>query len=106
MKIELSKFEVELLDRSLDAYESEPVTTGFSISILTSMLGRQRTAEEVKRDALDQRDSAQKECGKRRLQAALLRAKLLQALAVDSEHCVEENPLTPPRLKVNEYTRN
>jgi hypothetical protein len=109
MKVELSQFEVELLDSALTAWEAEPsgdaMMTGFVGAMLGGLAGPE-SVERLKKDRDEIKSRAVKESQKRRLKAALLRAKLLQALAVDSEHSVEENPLTPPRWKVNEYQFN
>jgi len=105
MKIELSQFEVELLDQALSVWEKEPHSeasmSGLVGVMLAGITGRENPegAESIRGDVKLMRTQAEKTVQKRRLQAALLRAKLLQGLAIDSEHSVEENPLTPPPVE-------
>jgi 1-deoxy-D-xylulose 5-phosphate reductoisomerase len=104
LKIDLSKFEVEMLDAALNVWEKEPSADaamggimGVILSGISGRAGDPTGAETIKNDMRQMRSDAEKTVQKRRLQAALLRAKLLQVLAIDSEHTLEENPATPPR---------
>lgn len=104
MKIELSQFEVELLDQALSVWEKEPSTDaamgGIIGTILTGMAGRGHAdGDAMRAEMKSSRDDAEKKVQKRRLQAALLRAKLLQELAVNSEDSLEENAATPPQVE-------
>jgi hypothetical protein len=94
MKIDLSPFEIELLDKALDAYEAQPSSSGFIGALLgAAILRDEQKAEEFMRK---QQTEAERVTKQRRMKVALLRAKLLQAVAIDSEHSLEENPFTPP----------
>lgn len=97
MKVELSKFEVELLDQALQVWESQPMTDGMMGSILGSMLMRDQPKEDRERHTRQEIEDSRQKVSKRRLQSTLLRAKLLQGLASDSEHNLEETRATPPR---------
>lgn len=109
MKIELSQFEVELLDAALTVWEKEPSTdasmSGIMGAIFSGIAGRDgnsETAATIKNDMKQMRADADKSVQKRRIQAALLRAKLLQSLAIDSEHAVEQSAITPPQAVSSE----
>lgn len=105
MKIELSQFEVEMLDAALTVWEKEPSADaamgGIMGAIFAGMAGRKNPEhrDTIKDDMRNMRNDAEKLVQKRRLQAALLRAKLLQGLAVNSEHSFDENPFTPPPVQ-------
>ncbi len=95
MKIGLSKFEVELLDQALEAWEKEPQSDAALGSIFAALISGPANAERTKALMLEERQRGKQEQTSRRLKATLLRAKLLQSLALDSEHNFE-NPVTPP----------
>lgn len=103
MRIELSKHEVEMMDSALTAWEKEPgqdaAMGGIMGAIIGSMAAREGHHEarsEFRDEQVKQKATSDKETQRRRLAGALLRAKLLQALNIDSEHSFDENPVTPP----------
>lgn len=89
MNIELSKPEIELLDKALQTWETEATSSAVMGSMFSMIL-----APEGKRDEAEDRskvsmEKATKENQSRRIQATLLRAKLFQGLNRESEFSCE-----------------
>jgi len=87
MQIELSKAEVELLDTALEAWEKEAHTEGLIEAIVRGMM-QPRTEAEARKETKAAFEVARSQGKTRRMKALMLRAKLFQALARESEHDV------------------
>jgi hypothetical protein len=84
MNIELNKNEVETLSLALDAWEKEESCRAFTTELLTTMLSAK---EDRDTNASMRRLKEVEEGGKdRKIKSCLLKAKLYQAIAKDSEH--------------------
>jgi hypothetical protein len=84
MIVELSKPELDLLDEALKSWASAPMIEGMGFSMLTRMM-----IPREERDPKDMEKSiaeATAKCKARERQALMLRAKLAQAEAKESEH--------------------
>lgn len=85
MQIELTEFEIDLLDKALVAWQGEPQREGFVGSLMGAMLRgftgktNPEAAEAMARDAKLEREKSEQEGRMRERQAVLLRAKLEQA---------------------------
>lgn len=88
MNIELTKQEAELLDTALDLWEKEPHSTGMVSLMLGSLFRGERSKQEIEAVSRAEQDTARKEAHRRRMQSALIRVKIAQALNRDSEHDV------------------
>jgi len=98
MQVNLSKSELELIDTALTAWEKEAQQSAMTGSLLGVMLSglaakseddaerRAETASERARITLEKADA---EMRRRRNIAILLRAKLIQAASVASEHEID-----------------
>lgn len=86
MQVELNKIEVELIDKALEVWEKEAHSAPMFTSLVSAMLcpKEERDGEKLRREK-DFRD-ADVEARNRRTKSILLRAKLIQALARESEH--------------------
>ena len=92
MKIDLSKNEITLLDEALQAWERDPQRDAAMGSVMTRIFSlavpKEHRSEITSGDG-QVRLEAEVEVSKRRRQATMLRAKLFQAEALDSEHFTE-----------------
>lgn len=87
MQVNLSKIDLDLLEKALDAYESAPTQDGLMTSMFTAILPSENTSKEVRRQQMEQElKKAGDERSNRRRQATLLRAKLYKAAAMESKH--------------------
>lgn len=86
MTVELSKSEIELIDKALETWERDDMSTAMMSSMLGSMIGPRVSETESKARIRQEIEEAQDKCQQKRIKAALLRAKLFQSLARDSEH--------------------
>jgi hypothetical protein len=86
MEVNLSKMEVEMLDEALDTWEEEASRSALMSMMMTAVFSAPEERDGAKNKCLENMDRARREQQQRRLKAALLRAKLLQALARESEH--------------------
>lgn len=89
--VELSRHELDLLDRALVAWQAQPMEKGMTTSLFSAILGR------GEQPAIERAETRIKEagevCRQRERQALMLRAKLAQVLNAASEH---EVPSTVP----------
>jgi hypothetical protein len=85
MQVELTEFEIDLLDKALVAWQGEPQREGFAGNLMGAMLRgltgktNPEAAEAMARDAKLEKEKAEQEGRMRERQAVLLRAKLEQA---------------------------
>jgi hypothetical protein len=86
MIIELTPSDVRLIEAALDAYEKQPSADGFSTSMLGMMLTPKDERDGWKSDMQNTMRRAEADVKARRNAGILLRAKLIQASAVASEH--------------------
>lgn len=94
MLINLSKSDVALIERALDAFCAE----SFSQSIIGSAMESCITKEPMTRARAEGLlDAARKSQKERQRQCTMLKARIYQAEAKTSEHDLSENPATPPR---------
>ena len=98
MKIDLSTVEVKLIDRALRVWESEASTSALMEAMIAMLLcpPDQKAKEKARIDA--EMKTAAAEGEHRRRTTTLLRAKMYQAQAQNSEHEVESKDLTPNRI--------
>lgn len=100
MNIEFSQSEAELMDEALKAWAEQPVEQGFRGSIMSTFLRKSLGAggesiESIQKETRDEIAEAKKEALGRERRALLLRAKIAQALARESEHAVGPYPDGP-----------
>ncbi len=96
MKVDLNAKELEILDAALVAWQNQPASDGFGKSLMGVMLrGVMRKAEASEEEIEQERAESQAEMQRtqdeaksRGRQVLLLRAKLCQASAIESEHVV------------------
>lgn len=87
MQVELSKREVELIEEAMYAYERIPIQDASMKGILGAVLGAKNQDESAMSARLaKEMATGDKEAMERKVESVLLRAKLYQALARDSEH--------------------
>ena len=86
MQIELTKQEINILGKALEAWEKEAGQTALNVSMMSMFLCPKEQREENKALCDIELDKAKIEGEKRKIQSLLLRAKLLQALNRSSEH--------------------
>lgn len=86
MNVELSKNEIELLDTALQSWEKEPGSSEMLSSMLKLMLTPKEHVEETHRLSEGSMKAAEKESQSRRIKAVMIRARLFQVLARESEH--------------------
>lgn len=89
MKIELSVKEVEMIDTALKAWERAPHSEGMTCTLLTTMLTPKEDREKVTDHVKEEMAKAGAEARRREAASLLLRAKLAQACAAQSEHDIE-----------------
>ena len=89
MQIDLNKAEIELLDKALETWEKDAHSGALMGSLMSAMLcpKEERVGEETRR-ALEMKKAAE-ETQSRRFKSVLLRAKLYQALARESEYTTD-----------------
>jgi hypothetical protein len=86
MIIDLSKTELELISESIELWEKEPHSNGFSSMLMECMLTPKEDRDGFKEKIKEGTDKATAESNRRKRVAILLRAKLIQAEAKASEH--------------------
>lgn len=86
MTVELNKPEIELLDQALEVWEREDIGSAMMSSMLGAMLSPKESREDYKAEMQRDLAEAKNKCQQKRIKATLLRAKLFQALARESEH--------------------
>ena len=84
MTIELSQKELTLLDEAIQVWESAPGRDTMGLSLLSCMLIKDK--DEAKRENDKLFADSESKMKTRKSQALLLRAKLMQASALASEH--------------------
>lgn len=86
MTVELSKPEIELLDKALESWEDEDMGHAMMSSVIGVVLSPKDSRADFKagmeREIAEAKDKGQQ----KRIKATLLRAKLFQALARESKH--------------------
>lgn len=86
MTVELSEPEIKLLDKALEAWEHEDMGQAMMSSLIGAVLSPKESRGDFKtgmqREIAEAKDRGQQ----KRIKATLLRAKLFQALARESEH--------------------
>lgn len=96
MQIEFSQAEADLMDEALKDWAQQPIQQGFTGSMMSSILrgmsgnAEGKTKEEHAREVRGEIEEARKQALGRERRALLLRAKLAQAMARESEHAVGE----------------
>jgi hypothetical protein len=90
MIIELSKHEVDLIDKALTAWEHEETSSTFTGSLLAMMISPSDKRDEAKSEMKSSMDKAVDVSKQRRMQSTMLRAKLYQAASRDSEHVIDQ----------------
>lgn len=86
MNVELSKNEIELLDTALQSWEKEPGLSAMFYSMLKLALAPKEQEQEAQKSSENSIRDAEKETQSRRIKAVMIRAKLFQVLARESEH--------------------
>ncbi len=87
MQIDFSKSEAELMDEALKEWAQAPIRDGMGSSVLGLMLGRATQTDAEAKSAMKREiEEARESALKRERRALLLRAKLAQAMARESEH--------------------
>ena len=97
MNINLNQKELEIIDEALQCWEKQPNSDAFSGALLGSIFKSMARKEGETFDSKDdsarqQIDAAEKICKSRKNQSLLLRAKIMQASALQSEHEVAVIP--------------
>jgi hypothetical protein len=84
MIIDVTKEEMDILERGIALYESDPLSSGLMKAVLQSTLAPQgmRPSEADTRVAMEQ---AERESAHRKLKAARLRVKFIEAMERPSE---------------------
>ena len=92
MNVQLSRPEVELIEQALKLWTEEPHHRMLSASMMGAMLRgvTGQSKEELQSDMMKDQAQARAEAALRERQSLLLRAKLLQAQARESEHDITE----------------
>lgn len=85
MTIELNKTEIELLDKAMQSWETEPAQTALMQTMVKAMLCRREDQDETKEECEKDLAKGTVETQDRRRTSTLLRAKLIQALNRESE---------------------
>lgn len=83
MTVELSSSEIDLLDEALKAWEKQPISEGFGTAMLRAVVGPKESRRETMEAEIAE---VEKDSKARERRALLLRAKLMQASARESEH--------------------
>lgn len=86
MTVELNKNEIGLLDSALQSWEKEPGMSAMFSSMLKIVLAPKEREEEAQQSSESSIQAAEKESQSRRIKAVMIRAKLFQVLARESEH--------------------
>ncbi len=89
MRVNLSNTEIELIEKALDTYEREASSEALMGSMLGMMLTPKDQRDEEKLRFKAEMEKAEEEMRHRRRVSTLLRAKLYQASALESEHVIE-----------------
>lgn len=89
MTIDLNNHELEMLEKALDCYEKDAGSGALFGGMLGMMLSPKEERAGEKKRFEQEMDKAQIEAHNRRVQTTLLRAKLYQAMARESEHVLE-----------------
>lgn len=86
MEIELNETEIKLIDKALDTWEKEAMSSAMFGSLLTTVLMPKDKNEQAAEDRENSKfKAAETEAHNRRVKSTLLRAKLFQALNRASE---------------------
>ncbi len=86
MQIDLSKTEIELIDKALEVWEKDPMSSQTFSLLAGSVLCPTSQREEFKAETATRMKEGEKEVQVRRMRSVMLRAKLFQGLARESEH--------------------
>jgi hypothetical protein len=86
MQIDLNKSEIELLDKALETWEKDAHSGALMGSVFGAMLTPKGSESEAQEEMRKSMKRADEETHSRRIKSVLLRAKLYQALARESEH--------------------
>jgi hypothetical protein len=84
--VELNKPEIELLDKALESWEREDMGQAMMSSMVGAILSPKEDRGDYKAAMKVELAEAANSCQQKRIKATLLRAKLFQALARESEH--------------------
>ena len=90
MQVNLTKPELEMIEAALDAYEHAVTGDAMMGSLLGVMLSPKEDRENEKSRISTEMEKARNESHNRRVKTTLLRAKLYAAMALESEHVIEE----------------
>ena len=94
MNIELSNHEIEMIDKSLTAWDREVQTDAMMGGLFGVMLSGKDEKQDAKDKFTAENKAATEESAKRKRSCVMLRAKLYQAQAKASEHeTVDERPI-------------
>lgn len=102
MKIDLSKHEVELIDNALQEWEAAAQRDSCMGMMVEALVTPREERAHLRQKIAAERASATQEQQRRRRVATLLRAKLFQAEASDSEHTVEREVAPPDTANAGE----
>lgn len=91
MQVNLSGKELDMIDKALVAWQSEPQARGMSSMLMGAMLNRDESDESREQKIRAQSEAFNEEVRQRERQVILLRAKLMKASAVNREHEVSES---------------
>lgn len=89
MKVELSKTEVEMIGQALDAWEKQAQSDAAMGSMFTAIILGRHDKDQARREIELEHKKANDETSSRRTRSIMLRAKLIQAEAQNSEHELE-----------------
>jgi hypothetical protein len=91
MKVDLNQNEIRIINEALDAWEKECAQEAMSSLLLGAIFRPEgQSKEEERKEASAQAEFARKQTSARRNQSIMLRAKLITADALESEHTVKE----------------
>lgn len=90
MKVELSAHEMDMIDKALVCYQNEPGNKGMSTMMLSAIFAREENREDKDREMQRKTEEIQDETRKRERQVLLLRARLMQAATINSDHELTE----------------
>jgi hypothetical protein len=88
MKVDLSKHEIELLDKALQCWEVESGGQALIGGVMTAILTGKNPEQEAASKARFEKEmeKANADMKERKIKSLMLRAKLYQAISRESEH--------------------
>lgn len=89
MRVELNKHELDILDQALDSYEKEAGNGALFSGMIGCMLSSKEERDNEKSRFRTEMEKAREEARQRKQQTTLIRAKLYQAMAIESEHVID-----------------